>query len=418
MAGSTGALVVHLDLNKSVLMSDPAAGASMPALLSGVLAAAAWGTVGADGRWTLSEPRLRARRPPTPAGLQPQMSYLAWVKECAHPFEAVTADDTASVRAAASSHNKIAKKRQQVMLARFTLPGEPGEAFAPVLAALLARLAVPPESTEACISSGLLGLRDGKRFLLPSYFRLLETLIDRGGPFLIVLRTFGNDLEAVVAEHNAWAMGTHPTEPPASTDSAAAARRVLAIDPAALAAVARGSDDSGSVALRVAGGGEHVGARAIFDHLRAQAPAAGGAVRGVRDDYDAWFAHGEVARAGKLMPMDPEGDALHIFFDDNLGDERHVLCMLSDAQVAGLPLATDDGTWADAAEAYEDDGADAGIVHACTADGASLPYMQTRNVHLVRVCPLAAILNAEYFVQALDACERRWRARRAAKGDT
>ena len=123
-------------------MLDLAAGASMTALLSGILAAAAYGTVGADGLWSSSEPLLYARRPVAAAGGQPLLSYMDFVKERAHPLEeAPAAAAPAPARAAAAARNSAVKKLQQALLARFTLPGAPGAAFAPVLAALLERLA-------------------------------------------------------------------------------------------------------------------------------------------------------------------------------------------------------------------------------------------------------------------------------------
>ena len=65
---SPTALIVHLDLNKTCLMVDAAAGnGDARSLLSSVLAAAAWGRVAeaaalpGAATWTLAAPLLRAR---------------------------------------------------------------------------------------------------------------------------------------------------------------------------------------------------------------------------------------------------------------------------------------------------------------------------------------------------------------------
>jgi hypothetical protein len=442
------ALIVHLDLNKTVVMSDPAAGADTRALLSSVLASAAWG-VASGGSWALARAALRARPPPpAPAGA-PLISYMSFVKS-AHPFVRAARGASPAARAAAAARNSCAKKRQQALLAAFACgAGAPGAAFAPLLESLLARLAVPPPCAAACAASGLRGLRDGARFLLPSYFRLLRWLrTEQRLPFLVVLRTFGSDLEAAVAEHNAWAAGEHPIE--SGGDAA------LSIASGALAAVTRAGADAGELRLHAAAGGGDassgaapvaVGVRAIYDLLMATLPIAtppaaaaagedaGGAgrtrapgrVAGWRDDWSSWFAHDERAYAGKLLPLEPADDCLQVFLDDNVGDERHTLSLLGAALVDGLAVEVDDGGGdscgdgsggSDSDDGGGSDGTDAGIVDARSVDGTPLRFSRVRNVHLARVCPLSAIVDPDYFVNVIQRMERRWRARRSGSDAT
>ena len=55
---------------------------------------------------------------------------------------------------------------------------------------------------------------DGFVHILPSFFRLVTTLNDRGEDFRIVFRTFGVDIDRVCSEYNLFCEGNHPLSPP------------------------------------------------------------------------------------------------------------------------------------------------------------------------------------------------------------
>lgn len=397
-------LIIHLDLNKTVLMSDPAASADSSALLSSVLASCAYGSVSPRG-WTLSEPRLLPRPPSASA-----ISYFSYVREVLHPYAPAGSSPDAAAR------NDAAKAAARALLSAFTSPGSPGAAFAPTLAELLARLALPPGAAVARgAASGLSGLARGEVFLLPAYFRLLRHLrCEQAAPWLLVLRTFGADLPAVVAEHNAWAAGAHPLQAASAGDSA------LRIDAADVAVVERDSTDADDARLLRTGAPPCRGVLAIHAALAGLVPApvemaaatereTPGRVIAWRDaHWRLWFDHGERAAAGKLVPIAP-GESVFVF-DDNIGGEADTLRLLAETHVAGLPIATD----ADAADSGEAKG-DAGIIDARDArDGSPIAFAHTRNVHLARVCPLAAILNEDYLVELLRVCQGNLAARSSA----
>jgi hypothetical protein len=44
-------LVLHVDVNKTIVLRDSAAGYSLDQLVNATLCEVAWGTVGSDGRW-------------------------------------------------------------------------------------------------------------------------------------------------------------------------------------------------------------------------------------------------------------------------------------------------------------------------------------------------------------------------------
>merc|ERR1719158_1696578 len=53
---------------------------------------------------------------------------------------------------------------------------------------------------------------------MPSFYELLVQLKQRGQPFSVVFRTFGEDLEAVVADLNAFCEGKNPCFPDVKMD--------------------------------------------------------------------------------------------------------------------------------------------------------------------------------------------------------
>jgi len=56
-------------------------------------------------------------------------------------------------------------------------------------------------------------------FIIPAFFALLMHLkYERQQSFSLVFRTFGNELEPVVAEFNAFCEGRHPLAPDARFD--------------------------------------------------------------------------------------------------------------------------------------------------------------------------------------------------------
>lgn len=205
-------VVVHLDLNKTVLIADPAGGLSLEDSIASILASSAFGRVthfdGAPPTWTLVDPML-ATAPAEPD----LMNYNDFIKEVRFPFREVPRSATDEERAAAMAYNKGQKDAGRRALSAFTARGEPGAVFAPVLDALMAKLRVPSDSVARCAATGLAGFRDGTCFLLPCYFRLLNYLRQErpdGSRFVVILRTFGTDSADVIAEHNAWCEGKHP----------------------------------------------------------------------------------------------------------------------------------------------------------------------------------------------------------------
>lgn len=498
------ALVIHLDINKTLVMTDPAASTPMPELINSLLSSCAWGFVDPAARtWTLASTSISVH---APEGHEGSMTYDAYIKDILYPYKSTKVDESSGrvlsdeEHAAAVALNVALKEQRRKLINNFTEPGYPGEGLRPQYDQLLGQLLLTPEQRALCPGAaaphpGLASVWEGRRFLLPAYFNLLIHLLRTGRRFLIVFRTMGHDLVNVACEHNAFVAGVHPLHPwPADLPrSAAEALRVpmpegtaafsrhgdkasstvlsavlqngkrlrrksvssgdADADAGASAAAAAPAPLSASSAASTAHVGTVRGIHEIHDWIDGHLPSTpgAGAAVGLRDDYAAWFAAGEVAAGGKLFTMsDAEleaflkdsddshvpqyaayaakapahgGDVLHMFFDDNIGAPGHEVRILSDE--TPLPTILRDTA---ARRAVDDAGAaaagpsspaafavrDGHIVDPRGLRGEHVSYGAVRDVTMVRVDPISPILNHSYFIQLLQMCEANAAARIAA----
>lgn len=169
-------LVLHFDVNETIMLADPAAGNTFEETLNMVVSKVAF--VHKDGaRWyggTVYGKQVPSQLPPI---------YTA--------FENL--DDFSSY----NWYNKDGKKGAK----RFTEKGEPGEIFREYYDRMERALRVNgPIDKRLC--------HDGKHyFLIPAFFRTISELARSGRSFAIVIRTFGSDVGDVVAALQAYTEG-------------------------------------------------------------------------------------------------------------------------------------------------------------------------------------------------------------------
>lgn len=238
-SSSTSArLVLHLDVNKTVILVDPAGGKPLATVLNSAIADTVWGRVdgeGAESTWTLASSTPSVGRPPADAfgegeaaqaaeaASGPQRdgfvgdlcSYRHYLDEVRHPYLDVSGAASEDARAAAVAHNRAAKQGRNALTLAFTAEGSPGEKLRPLFDKYLSEMRVPADKCAAAASASdvfALGGADQplQRFLLPAYFRLIQGLQEAGRDFYIVFRTFGDDGPRLVDEHNLFCRGEHP----------------------------------------------------------------------------------------------------------------------------------------------------------------------------------------------------------------
>eukprot|EP00518_Triparma_eleuthera_P015665 CAMPEP_0197556098 /NCGR_PEP_ID=MMETSP1320-20131121/14563_1 /TAXON_ID=91990 /ORGANISM="Bolidomonas sp., Strain RCC2347" /LENGTH=511 /DNA_ID=CAMNT_0043117197 /DNA_START=1 /DNA_END=1536 /DNA_ORIENTATION=- len=205
-------------------------------------------------------------------------------------------------------------------------------------------------------------------FVLPSFFKCVAGLVQEGRDMSVVIRTFGDDLEEIKAALNAFAKGEHPMFP-GFKDPA------FEVDDNKMW---RGRYVQATGEWRLSpwkgeGGGSIGEAEAveIFE---------GNKVTLVQDDYQYWSQNGCSPWAGK--PCWVGGEVRHIFFDDNIHYSE-------DDSIVAVRRRVGEG-------GFE------------PLDGKQT--MEVEGEAIVKVFGVMALLNDDYFLEKVKACEEEKKA--------
>ena len=278
---SAARLVLHFDVNKTIVMTDGAQGAGAGCVVNMMLSECAWGRLepgaeppakvegkgereegggassaaaaaaaaaaddddgGDDGDADVTavgagdeakEPIEDDSVPPLPA---PQVRWvavgrLAADRPLADPqlmtyrsfLDSFALPSDASMPEAERERRR---KARQDLKRRFTDRGQPGAMFSSVHAAVVDELSRAQAAAcrdgdgekKKCVERCVHGHHLLRPTVLPSFFNLLLHLQAQRRRFTLVLRSFGTDLPAVIDEINAFAEGRHPSYPGARLD--------------------------------------------------------------------------------------------------------------------------------------------------------------------------------------------------------
>ena len=105
----------------------------------------------------------------------------------------------------------VATRKRTEVLQRFTDPSQPGAQWKSYVAILKQNLQLPPEM----LAAGNLqptGLSSGTFRLLPSFLNCLTHLMEQDRKFSLCFRAFGEDLQQLELEMNAFCIGEHPLQ--------------------------------------------------------------------------------------------------------------------------------------------------------------------------------------------------------------
>jgi hypothetical protein len=199
-------IVLHFDINKTILISDAASGVSTRAMLNSLVSECVWGSVPAGvaksdrkvSDWALIDatPSLHA---PRLSGTENEPLVVT--------FGEYIEDYTSTSRAD--------RKRIKSCFTEAGSVGAPCQSYVDMLDTALQHRS---DLTATASRSVLPEPFDGYYHLLPSFFTLVTTLHRRRADFRIVFRTFGVDIAAVSKEFNAFCEGIHPLFPLAAID--------------------------------------------------------------------------------------------------------------------------------------------------------------------------------------------------------
>jgi hypothetical protein len=397
-------LILHFDVNQTVIMVDSVINAGVELLLNALLSNTCWGRIvdapvpdGADvAESALPGWELVSSVPSVEAPEESLKTYLQYAVVC-----------TPIPNGAELSAVQAAKAKRRSMIQQFTDAGSPGEPIAPQIADLIGKMRLPKDVVAAADPAVLeaLGLSSGIHILLPSFLHALRALKKQGRSFSVCFRTFGKDLPKLAAEFNALCEGTHPlfhAEEKIVLDGSDGGRDMrmdIGAGSAACGTWVRAPDgglslvmgtieqpprekstaadlpgfyeELGGAAVEIIGG-----TAAVADRLRSELHKPGeGRTLALRDYYPGWEAAGCKASGGKPLLLESDPRILQLFFDDHiLAGDAHIV----DARRAAMP------------------------------DGPPLSIGATFGVHLLRAEPLLSISSSKYFIEAIAKAEAAW----------
>ncbi|KDO28550.1 hypothetical protein SPRG_06408 [Saprolegnia parasitica CBS 223.65] len=344
-------LVLHFDLNRTIVMSDVAGGRSMENTLNYLLSECTYGRV--DGNeWVCvsKEPSLAA---PSPS----LVTYKKFVDQL-YPYNSMASGAMEDVKA----FNKSQKKQRTALQSAFTSgPGLPiASSYTHVLDCLhFPEGALRDAAKEAAKSLDESGLKEawsaGRYYLLPSFLHFLHYMAETTSDAVelsVVFRTFGEDITEVAKELELLCNGQHPLFlgktlpdsmrllPPYATfyrSGFEAEGTTLAVNTLTKVPFKAGTTPASFTPALVHG------FRDIQATLEATL-AKGRRVTAMRDYWEWWSAHAEHAEYGKLLLVTPGDGPATVFFDDHIeATEAHIVDVRDAAtgQVVDFDVAKD-----------------------------------------------------------------------------
>lgn len=377
-------LVLHFDVNKTIVMVDTIKGQPVPTVLNGILSETTWGREVAgcengpiQAGWSLvhSEPSV-LRTPPANGSDKPLISYLEYLEQ--------------------RLPGPKQKKEREQLYTVFTEPGQPGEKMRPHFDLMRRKL-----------HEGNGQMANTQKMVISAFYELIAQLVLRGRSFSILFRTFGNDLPEVAKEFNEFCAGQHPKYSRLRLDGTGDSGLDLRVVPqntgswyreAGRVAIAWGTltleEDLKAIggnfgAYRLQPEQQHLriceGVEQVYEDLKERTQQI--CTIALRDYWPFWHKSGQRGICGKPLLVNIRDESrLDLFFDDNIGLNA------DDTRIVDVR----DGT-----------------------DGSAIWPVYAQRYYICRAEPLYAILDDDFFLRKIEekeaSHERRKTARRKLK---
>ncbi|OCT85879.1 uncharacterized protein LOC108714686 [Xenopus laevis] len=256
-------LVLHFDLNNTILVSDASTGQGPRAALNSYLSTVTWGQISETGEWT-------------------------WLSD--------------SVSVTAPCNNAVNYFTQFGRNTQFT-DSTMGKRFKEIFNCHMQMLEWQGEANTTFTQKE----EDGTvyHWILPSFFHLLESLYEQGREFSVILRTFGVDLPLVLPAIHSALMGGHPYFPQLS-------KVPLKVD------LTPGKIRCSAREVVMTWGSDRISTKEKKESIYEYFNTITG-IGGIQDHFDWWARNHFSGDGGKPFWIEPnDRDVHHIFIDDNI----------------------------------------------------------------------------------------------------
>ena len=313
-------LVIHLDINGTIMPADPIKSKHVDTMLNIHLSKQAFvrRRPGEDSRvdevlWWTGAPFTKGEKPP----LLPQFRYTCHIHEHYEEEEANPTRSKYPIQDAVwlEDFNDVCESDE---CDDFTAKHSPGCVYEPELQDLLSSLEWKHPEADSSVTEALtLSMKDGRRMsmFVPAFLKLLQYLFEHRAEqdYVLVIRTFGSDIPRLIPAFNLIANGQHPDVPQAGCIK----------EPHAFGQLARNEESSGEFTLELdsltcPGSKEVIVSNdkiiKYFEGLDS------GSVVMVCDDFSTWKAHNFDPVFGKPVFVDLQSipHTRHFLFDDNV----------------------------------------------------------------------------------------------------
>lgn len=162
-------------------MHDPASNVSLHGMINSIISESTWGAL------NISE-NLQSSK---------DLPLDSWTIVSSSPTRDPPFDGLISYGEFLETRTNLSRPERKALKTTFTEPGKIGDRFRSSFDELMAHM-TPEESSS-------------HHYILPSFYRFLSTLHDRGIDYRVIFRTFGTDALEVAEDYNSYCLGRHHT---------------------------------------------------------------------------------------------------------------------------------------------------------------------------------------------------------------
>ncbi|EGR28967.1 hypothetical protein IMG5_165630 [Ichthyophthirius multifiliis] len=228
-------LILHFDINRTILLGDKVKGVSKDEHLHQILAGYSWGRLEQKDekspvQWKLYHPHYSIQQPE-----KDMLSYKLNIKKKIHlkinrqyaetVYPLKTKEEEQNHENLIKNNDFMIQNRNNLYL-NFVKTGMPGIKLKPEYDRIIKSVTLPKTAKLQEEDQGgqfsqqafqhndeekiIDLLSDGRYFIIPSFFRTMINLKKQKREFAIIFRTFGEDINDVVKELNSFCAGEHP----------------------------------------------------------------------------------------------------------------------------------------------------------------------------------------------------------------
>lgn len=292
-------LLIHCDINKTIIVSDASSGRGFLSSLNSILSECVFGF------YPIDKPiNKREANDWIPISLS---------------LESTIKPDLVTFGTYLEDFTNFDKVQRKALKTSFAESGGIGEQYNSYLDSMKEKLKInlPTPSTLSCLA-------EGYHFILPSFIKFLTYLtsphVSDRFDCRIIFRTFGSDIAHVATELNAFCQGTHPIFSPFTVplDQYPCDFTLSIADSSVdlMTSIARSGPSEADITLnfhneQTQTRSNITGGRACLNHiiknlLKEESDPTCRRCISIQDDYSYWAAHNEADDAGKLILVYPE----------------------------------------------------------------------------------------------------------------